>query len=148
MYVGRLEPEFAYLWIVVVLFASAATLGLWFGARSDAEESRARRRSALLLVLALALPVASLIAALFCFTLGRAEPLSQYNDERTRPYHILWGLLALAFMLGIPLTSLIAVRALALALRPPRVRLVVSSLLVIGAASVSWYAVMENLPST
>src|SRR6266850_2443276 len=129
MYVGRLEPEFAYLWIVVVLFASAVTLGLWFGARSDAEESRARRRSALLLVLALALPVASLIAALFCFTLGRAEPLSQYNDERTRPYHILWGLLALA-------------------LRPPRVRLVVSSLLVIGAASVSWYAVMENLPST
>jgi len=29
MYVGRLEPEFAYWWIAAVLFATAATLGLW-----------------------------------------------------------------------------------------------------------------------
>jgi hypothetical protein len=148
VYVGRLEPEFAYEWIAAVLFAVATTLGLWLSAKTGAEENRARRRPAILLALALALPVASLAAALFCFTLAGADPLSQYNDETTRPYHDIWGLLWFLFAPGIPLTGLFAIGALVLAFRPPRVQVVVSSLFVIAAAIVSWCAVMENSPST
>jgi hypothetical protein len=148
MYLGNVEPWFATMWIAAILLAGPATLGLWFGGRNDGEQGRTRRRSSLLLMSAVALPVASLIAALFCFTYGRASTLSQYNDEATRPYWHLWAWLWLIFMAGIPLTSLIAIRALVLAFRPPRVRLVASSLLVIGAACVSWYAVMVSSPST
>lgn len=85
---------------------------------------------------------------MFCFTHGHAEPLYQYNDDATSPYRLLWGSLFLVFLPGIPLTTLIAIRALVLAFRPPRTRLVVSSLLVIGASSTSWYALTQNFLMT